>query len=65
MKQCNSTLEAKLADHEKSLQSKSKEIKDLAQDNERLSQEVETAKSQEKAIPNGVHNGDDKEHDVK
>ena len=95
MKICNTTLEAKIADHEKSLQSKTKEINSLAKDNERLSKEVESAKgkfidlgcqrtihdnedltltsqlylisdkSKEKAITNGVHNGDEKEHDLK
>ena len=44
MKVCNTTLEAKVADHEKSLQSKTKEINSLAKDNERLSKEVESAK---------------------
>ena len=44
MKICNTTLEAKIADHEKSLQSKTKEINSLAKDNERLSKEVESAK---------------------
>lgn len=44
MKACNTTLEAKIADHEKSLQSKTKEINSLEKDNERLSKEVESAK---------------------
>merc|ERR1719210_477918 len=67
LKACNTTLEAKIADHEKSLQSKTKEINSLEKDNERLSKEVESAKdkSKEKAITNGVHNGDEKEHDLK
>merc|ERR1712126_625903 len=48
LKICNTTLEAKIADHEKSLQSKTKEINSLAKDNERLSKEVESAKDQSK-----------------
>ena len=46
MKACNTTLEAKIADHEKSLQSKTKEINSLEKDNERLSKEVESAKGE-------------------
>ena len=63
LKLSNTALEAKIIEHEKSLQSKSKEINNLTEDNARLSMEM-TSATKENGVANGVHNGDGKEHDL-
>ena len=60
LKLSNTTLEAKIVEHEKSLQSKNKEITNLEEDNAKLSKEMASA-TKANGVSNGVHNGDAKE----
>ena len=60
LKLSNTTLEAKIVEHEKSLQSKNKEITNLEEDNAKLSKEMASA-TKANGVSNGVPNGDAKE----